>query len=77
MVDAKHPAISGTDATEQRRGSWHVISITGYDARTGNFQISNQWGSGSDRQVSSTDLFNAMNEWPPRPAPAPAPVARR
>jgi hypothetical protein len=52
---------SGGNWTRQR-GVWHVVSITGYDAKTQKVTIDNQWGSRSDRTIALDKLYKSTME---------------
>ncbi len=41
------------------QGGWHVINITGFNQKTGEVQISNQWGDKTDKKVSLSTLYKA------------------
>jgi len=38
---------------------WHVVTIDSYDAATGKFHLSNQWGAQNDQMVNIADLYDA------------------
>ena len=40
-------------------GGWHVVTVDSYDASTGKFHLSNQWGARNDQMVSTADLYDS------------------
>ena len=40
-------------------GGWHVVNVTGFNERTGEVQISNQWGDRTDKKVPLSTLYKA------------------
>lgn len=54
--DSGHGARQGSGGDN---GGWHVVNITGFDEKRGEVQISNQWGSKSDKKVSLDALYKA------------------
>lgn len=54
-------ADNGGSFTRQR-GVWHVVCVTGYDARTKKVSIDNQWGSRSDKNIDLEKLYKATME---------------
>lgn len=46
----------------RQRGVWHVVSITGYDARTKKVSVDNQWGGRGDRSIDLEKLYKATLE---------------
>ncbi|MBC7997242.1 MAG: LysM peptidoglycan-binding domain-containing protein [Leptolyngbya sp.] len=59
LLDSNHPAFGGRGGDKP---GWHVVSITGYDEKTGKVTISNQWGSKSDREISIDDLYKSTRD---------------
>ncbi len=57
FLDAADPSING-NGTGPRR--FHFVSITGYDANTGQVTVSNQWGPQHDKQIPASDLYRAI-----------------
>ncbi len=58
----KLPLVLGVDANKPPFGNSpefgaHVVTITGYDEKTGRVRVSNQWGSQSDQWVDIKDLY--------------------
>jgi hypothetical protein len=62
------PAIIQVDANDRLFGgsgdptkpnSWHVVSIVGFDEKTGKVKLSNQWGKASDITVNIADLYQS------------------
>lgn len=77
-AEGKMPPILLIDANDKLffngpadKRNWHVVSITGYDERTGMVTISNQWGKPQDRQIPLADLYRAMNPGRPQPPARP------
>lgn len=64
LMDANHPAFNGS-GQEANKGSWHVVTITGFNPQTGEVQISNQWGRANDKTISIGQLYESMREYPP------------
>jgi hypothetical protein len=40
-------------------GGWHVVNVNSYNEKTGEVQISNQWGDKTDKKVSLSTLYKA------------------
>lgn len=59
LLDANHPAFGGVGGKDV---GWHVVTVTGYDEKTGKVTISNQWGSKSDREISVDDLYKSTRD---------------
>lgn len=54
--DSGHGDRGGAGGEE---GGWHVINITGFNEKTGEVQISNQWGDRTDKKVALSTLYKA------------------
>jgi hypothetical protein len=58
QVDANDTLFNGSgDPTKPN--SWHVVSIVGFDEKTGKVKLSNQWGKASDITVNIADLYRS------------------
>ena len=57
FLDAADPSINGNGTGPTR---FHFVSVTGYDARTGQVTVSNQWGPQHDKQIPVSDLYRAI-----------------
>lgn len=57
FLDAADPSIDGNGSGPRR---FHFVSVTGYDAKTGQVTVSNQWGPQHDKQIPVSDLYRAI-----------------
>ncbi len=56
MVDINDPLFNGA-GDPRKEPNWHVISVVGYDEKTGKVKLSNQWGIANDITADLNDLY--------------------
>ncbi len=52
--------------SDSQQAGWHVVNVTGYDAKTAKVKVDNQWGAKKDREMTIADLFNTMQRRKPQ-----------
>ncbi|HEY9784011.1 MAG TPA: hypothetical protein V6D17_01325 [Candidatus Obscuribacterales bacterium] len=66
LVDANHPDFNGLQPNTTK-ASWHTLSVTDYDPKTGKVTLSNQWGKNRDTTVSLDKALEYTKEYPRTP----------